>query len=796
MARRLSAVLATTSVFLGSASGNILVEHNCLAVGEVESAAATGSWQFGSSIANHAGSGYYTWTGPNHFGSTGHGTLEYSLQITTPGEYTFAIRNYHSDPDPTESNDVWLKVGGNSWVKCYSELVGMWQWMFKMDVGHGDTERPPKYTLNAGTHTIKLSGRSNGFSIDRIHVYQESCVNMANARNAFFTPSGAGPAPPQPAPVASLPTQPPVAQPAPSPSVGADFVEIMQPSRGCCRTSSLGSGQEVLPVLTGHTQAQCEALCAADTSCTGYEYHTWTNGCELHTGAGDFYQTSGYELCRCVQKRVVVGSPPVSAAPTTNAPTSDTATAAPTTAAPTTAAPTGTAVGFGQDMVEQNCLAVGEVEAIAPTSGWVLETEVADYSGSGYFRWAGPNYFATKHAGKHGLLTYTLRIERAGLYQVRIRNYHDFHDDTEENDCWLKVGTHGWEKVFSNVNYRWTWQSKFDLHLFELNPMASYQLSAGEHQVLISGRSTNFRIDRIHVFDMSCANSADYTNPHFVPSGVAALPVAPLPITHSSEDYTELSPRGCCRDAAGDGGTPIEVATTTTEHECAARCTANDACAGYEYQVVLQACELHPSESLDHTSPNEQCRCKERGSSIDFGDAVGLELDAEEQHSSRPTPASFQEILPQGCCRTAAGLPGDEADVVVVDDRSQCASMCLGMDTCTGYEWHMWDNGCELHNGVGDFARTLSHEQCQCFQKIESEPAAEDPSRHRRSVAAFGASHSSVTLAQATLAGMAVMMVAAVVAVVAHKRRSHGRVHVIHEGDSFTLGDTSVVSAC
>lgn len=58
---------------------------------------------------------------------------------------------------------MWLKVDGNAWVKCYSELVGMWQWMFKMDVGHGDTERPPKYTLSAGTHTIKLSGRSNGF---------------------------------------------------------------------------------------------------------------------------------------------------------------------------------------------------------------------------------------------------------------------------------------------------------------------------------------------------------------------------------------------------------------------------------------------------------------------------------------------------------------------------------------------------------------------------------------------------------------------------------------------------------
>ena len=78
------------------------------------------------------------------------------------------IRNFHSDPDSTESNDVWLKVDGNAWVKVYSERVNQWQWMTKMDVGHGDTERPPIYNLAPGSHLLQLSGRSTDFSIDRI----------------------------------------------------------------------------------------------------------------------------------------------------------------------------------------------------------------------------------------------------------------------------------------------------------------------------------------------------------------------------------------------------------------------------------------------------------------------------------------------------------------------------------------------------------------------------------------------------------------------------------------------------
>ena len=133
---------------------------------------------------------YFTWDGPNHFPQSQaglHGLLEYTVQLSRAGEWRFAIRNFHSNPDSTESNDCWLQVGDNDWVKVYSQRVNEWQWMTLMDMGHGDTERSPVYHLEAGTHTVRLSGRSNGFSIDRIHVFDQSCANWGDAHNPYYT---------------------------------------------------------------------------------------------------------------------------------------------------------------------------------------------------------------------------------------------------------------------------------------------------------------------------------------------------------------------------------------------------------------------------------------------------------------------------------------------------------------------------------------------------------------------------------------------------------------------------------
>ena len=56
---------------------------------------------------------FFTWTGPDLFDSSLAGTqgvLTYAVEIQTAGNYEVLIRNFHNDPDSTESNDAWLQV--------------------------------------------------------------------------------------------------------------------------------------------------------------------------------------------------------------------------------------------------------------------------------------------------------------------------------------------------------------------------------------------------------------------------------------------------------------------------------------------------------------------------------------------------------------------------------------------------------------------------------------------------------------------------------------------------------------
>jgi len=205
-------------------TGTVLIESRCLAVCETEGIpySATEGWILESSAAGYSGAGYLQWQGENHFAATDagrHGLLTYPVHLSRRGNYRIAIRNYHDDPDPTESNDCWLKVGAYEWVKVYSEHVGIWQWMSKMDLGHGDTERPPVYFLEAGHHVLQIAGRSHGFAIDRVHVYDESCADPRDVLNPFLEPATLAPiAPTTAAPTTSAPTSTPTSIPSAIPT--------------------------------------------------------------------------------------------------------------------------------------------------------------------------------------------------------------------------------------------------------------------------------------------------------------------------------------------------------------------------------------------------------------------------------------------------------------------------------------------------------------------------------------------------------------------------------------------------
>eukprot|EP00041_Stephanoeca_diplocostata_P008836 m.132474 g.132474 ORF g.132474 m.132474 type:complete len:333 (+) comp17501_c0_seq1:293-1291(+) len=143
------------------------------------------------------------------------------------------------------------------------------------------------------------------------------------------------------------------------------FVEILP--QGCCRNAEGGSGPNT-QYFFGKTQSECESLCAASTTCLGYEIST-SGKCELHAD-DDFVQTNPDPDCRCVARMSDdesgsgsdSGSEDASAAPSSAAPTSAAPTsAAPTTAAPATYAPTTSAPTSGESsdtfvaLVPQGC---------------------------------------------------------------------------------------------------------------------------------------------------------------------------------------------------------------------------------------------------------------------------------------------------------------------------------------------------------------------------------------------------------------------------------------------------------
>jgi hypothetical protein len=156
-------------------------------------------------------------------------------------------------------------------------------------------------------------------------------------------------------------------------------------------------------------------------------------------------------------------------------------------AAPTTA----------QTFCEQGGLLMFEVENSNPNGGWVEETSSGGFSGDSYFRWNGGNQFQNPGLG---VLSYTFEITNPGNYNFRIRNRHNDPDATMENDCWTRVDGGDWDKSYSKFNNVWTWNTRFDPEGGAADYDAEYFLTAGTHTLQISGRSQNFRIDRVHFY--------------------------------------------------------------------------------------------------------------------------------------------------------------------------------------------------------------------------------------------------------------------------------------------------------
>ena len=132
---------------------------------------------------------YYTWEGGDYWGggdAGNFGYLSYPFEISTAGTYRFQMHSLQGNfANPDAEDDVWINFPGASWVttvgggtvplngytKIYQNDVSGWSWetYAQFDGSEIYVTFPA-----AGIYNLEMSGRSNGFSVDRFVLYMGS----------------------------------------------------------------------------------------------------------------------------------------------------------------------------------------------------------------------------------------------------------------------------------------------------------------------------------------------------------------------------------------------------------------------------------------------------------------------------------------------------------------------------------------------------------------------------------------------------------------------------------------------
>lgn len=188
-------------------------EQGGLAVIEVESQPLADGWLAQTAIDGFTGGSYYQWAGGNQSNNPGEGLLAYKIRIDTPGTYRFQWRSRIATGESnSESNDAWLRFpdaadfyglknagqpdesivyprgsgktplpegsGADGWFKIYQNNRTIWNW--QANTSDNDAHQIFVEFDQPGIYTLQVSGRSEGFGIDRMVLYT-SAVNTSTA---------------------------------------------------------------------------------------------------------------------------------------------------------------------------------------------------------------------------------------------------------------------------------------------------------------------------------------------------------------------------------------------------------------------------------------------------------------------------------------------------------------------------------------------------------------------------------------------------------------------------------------
>ena len=180
----------------------IFQEQDSVLILELENEEISEGWEVLTKLKEYTGTGYLKWNGGDHMSTPGNGLVRYNIKINNPGTYRIQIRCYIAEgTSSTEHNDVWLRLNdaddyygikgehkvypkgtgktpnprgasADGWFKIYSNKKDQWAWTSK--TSDHDPHQVYAQFDNPGTYTVEISGRSSGFAVDRLALYQEN----------------------------------------------------------------------------------------------------------------------------------------------------------------------------------------------------------------------------------------------------------------------------------------------------------------------------------------------------------------------------------------------------------------------------------------------------------------------------------------------------------------------------------------------------------------------------------------------------------------------------------------------
>lgn len=143
------------------------------AIVEVEAQTPAEAWAVETAFPGYTGDAYYTWRGPDLYGSPGVAVLTYWIEIAQAGHYQLRLRNLHVHPDSTMANDVFTRMNDGAWVKTFSPERGVWTWATWFELPDHSQDPTPGYDLVPGRHRFEIAPRSADFSLDRFVLFLE-----------------------------------------------------------------------------------------------------------------------------------------------------------------------------------------------------------------------------------------------------------------------------------------------------------------------------------------------------------------------------------------------------------------------------------------------------------------------------------------------------------------------------------------------------------------------------------------------------------------------------------------------